>query len=133
MHSLLFLFNSLALPSISSKSLKFRSALFSIPTNTSFPHHWFGTSPVRTIKVSTGTKATQKMRKSVEDTGLAIATRIVTKHGDTIHVPDNFAAGLRFLITLPAADVPSPCLADRLTTSLLLDLDLAVLHVIVHA
>jgi hypothetical protein len=32
LHSLLFLFNSLALPSISSKSLKFRSALFSIPT-----------------------------------------------------------------------------------------------------
>jgi len=30
--SLLFLFNALAFPSISSKSLKFRSVLFSIPT-----------------------------------------------------------------------------------------------------
>jgi hypothetical protein len=32
LHSLLFLFNDLALPSISSKSLRFRSLLFSIPT-----------------------------------------------------------------------------------------------------
>ncbi len=31
-HSPLFLFNVLALPSISSKSLKFQSELFSIPT-----------------------------------------------------------------------------------------------------
>ncbi len=32
LHSLLCLFNALALPSISSKSLKFQSVLFSIPT-----------------------------------------------------------------------------------------------------
>lgn len=32
LHSLLFLFNDLVLPSISSKSFRFRSALFSIPT-----------------------------------------------------------------------------------------------------
>jgi hypothetical protein len=32
LHSLLFLFNALALPSISSKSLKFRPVLFSTPT-----------------------------------------------------------------------------------------------------
>jgi len=32
LHSLLFLFNGLAFPSISRKALKFHSALFSIPT-----------------------------------------------------------------------------------------------------
>ena len=32
LHSLLFLFNALALPCISSKSLKFRPVVFSIPT-----------------------------------------------------------------------------------------------------
>ena len=32
LHSLLFLFNNLALPSISSKSFRFQSVLFSIPT-----------------------------------------------------------------------------------------------------
>ena len=39
LHSLLFLFNVLALPSISSKSLKFRPVLFSTPTR--FRHKLF--------------------------------------------------------------------------------------------
>jgi len=40
--------------------------------------------------------------------GLAIAARIVAEHAGTIHVEDNFPVGSRFLITLPAAEVPTP-------------------------
>ena len=40
--------------------------------------------------------------------GLAIAARIVAEHAGAIHVEDNFPIGSRFLITLPAAEVPSP-------------------------
>jgi signal transduction histidine kinase len=38
--------------------------------------------------------------------GFAIAAHIVAEHGGTIHVQDNFPADSRFLIALPAADVP---------------------------
>ena len=40
--------------------------------------------------------------------GLAIAARIVAEHAGAIHVEDNFPVGSRFLITLPATEVPSP-------------------------
>jgi PAS domain S-box-containing protein len=36
--------------------------------------------------------------------GLAIAARIVAEHGGSIHVEDNFPAGSRFVVELPAAE-----------------------------
>jgi two-component system, NtrC family, nitrogen regulation sensor histidine kinase NtrY len=40
--------------------------------------------------------------------GLAIADRIVAEHHGTIRVEDNQPQGARFIIRLPAADVPAP-------------------------
>lgn len=92
-------------------------------------------SPVRAITVSTCTGAdSENIEIRVEDTGhgispedkdklflphfstkgrgtglgLAIAARIVAEHAGTIHVEDNFPVGSRFLITLPAAEIPAP-------------------------
>ena len=110
--------------------------MFSIPTaptNISFPDNSSETSPVRTITVSTRADSdSENVKFSVEDTsrgvspedkdklllpyfstkgrgtglGFAIAARIVAEHSGTIHVQDNFPADSRFLITLPAAEVP---------------------------
>ena len=92
-------------------------------------------SPVRTITVSTrADQDSENVEILVEDTGhgispedkdrlflpyfstkgrgtglgLAIAARIVAEHAGTIHVEDNFPVGSRFLITLPAVEVPAP-------------------------
>lgn len=40
--------------------------------------------------------------------GLAIASRIVAEHHGTLRVEDNVPTGARFLIRLPAAEVPAP-------------------------
>lgn len=40
--------------------------------------------------------------------GLAIAARIVADHGGAIHVEDNSPVGARFVIRLPAIEVPAP-------------------------
>jgi hypothetical protein len=73
----LFLFNALALLSIPSKSLKFRSVLFSIPTaptNISFPDNSSETSPVRTITVSTRADSdSENVKFSVEDTSRGVS------------------------------------------------------------
>jgi two-component system nitrogen regulation sensor histidine kinase NtrY len=45
--------------------------------------------------------------------GLAIAARIVAEHGGSIHVEDNFPAGSRFLVELPAAELTPATLADH--------------------
>jgi len=90
----------------------FNVAFSSIPTappNISFPDNSSETSPVRTITVSTRADSdSENVKISVEDTGLsfAIAAPIVAERGGTLHVQDNFPADSRFLITLPAADVP---------------------------
>jgi two-component system, NtrC family, nitrogen regulation sensor histidine kinase NtrY len=45
--------------------------------------------------------------------GLAIAARIIAEHGGTIYVEDNFPAGSRFIIELPAAEPASTAVAER--------------------
>jgi len=45
--------------------------------------------------------------------GLAIAARIVAEHGGSIQVEDNFPAGSRFLIQLPAAELTPASIADH--------------------
>jgi PAS domain S-box-containing protein len=40
--------------------------------------------------------------------GLAIASRIVTEHNGLLRVEDNSPVGSRFILELPAAEVPSP-------------------------
>ena len=45
--------------------------------------------------------------------GLAIAARIVAEHGGSIHVEDNFPAGSRFVIELPAAELTTAAVADH--------------------
>lgn len=42
--------------------------------------------------------------------GLAIASRIVAEHNGLLHVEDNSPVGSRFILELPAAEVPSPSL-----------------------
>ena len=46
--------------------------------------------------------------------GLAIAARIIAEHGGRIHVEDNYPVGSRFLIELPAADVPASPTTDQI-------------------
>jgi len=45
--------------------------------------------------------------------GLAIAARIIAEHGGSIHVEDNFPVGSRFVIELPAAELPAASVADH--------------------
>src|SRR6266704_1366686 len=45
--------------------------------------------------------------------GLAIAARIIAEHGGSFHVEDNFPVGSRFVIELPAAELPAASVADH--------------------
>jgi PAS domain S-box-containing protein len=46
--------------------------------------------------------------------GLAIAARIISEHGGSLRVEDNFPVGSRFLIELPVAEMPTASAAERL-------------------
>ncbi|HKH97959.1 MAG TPA: ATP-binding protein [Candidatus Sulfotelmatobacter sp.] len=45
--------------------------------------------------------------------GLAIAARIISEHGGSLRVEDNFPVGSRFLIELPVAELPTAAPAER--------------------
>jgi two-component system, NtrC family, nitrogen regulation sensor histidine kinase NtrY len=45
--------------------------------------------------------------------GLAIAARIVSEHGGTIYVEDNFPVGSRFIVELPVAEVTPAVVSER--------------------
>jgi PAS domain S-box-containing protein len=46
--------------------------------------------------------------------GLAIAARIISEHGGSLRVEDNFPVGSKFLIELPVAEMPTTSAAERL-------------------
>ena len=46
--------------------------------------------------------------------GLAIASRIISEHGGSLRVEDNFPVGSKFLIELPVAETPTASTPERL-------------------